>query len=56
MKVRQILYIISLLSFIITENVIITFALALLLLLLSYHRRLRMILRSARAARGKRSG
>ena len=28
----------------------------LLLLLLSYHRRLRMILRSARAARGRRSG
>ena len=27
-----------------------------LLLLLSYHRRLRMILRSARAARGRRSG
>ena len=26
------------------------------LLLLSYHRRLRMILRSARAARGRRSG
>ena len=30
--------------------------LLLLLLLLSYHRRLRMILRSARAARGRRSG
>ena len=29
---------------------------SLLLLLLSYHRRLRMILRSARAARGRRSG
>ena len=30
--------------------------LLLLLLLLSYHRRLRMILRSARTARGRRSG
>ena len=37
-------------------SIIAEISVGVLLLLLSYHRRLRMILRSARAARGRRSG